>query len=81
MARITSFEPGAQEIQAHPSEVTCFHQIVLDSDGKRFLHLSTFGSQDRASKPKSSQSIQVGEEEAQELVQILLNAFPGIRSS
>lgn len=43
------------------------------------LHLSTFGSDDRQSDRKSSQSIQLDRKRAAELVEILLKAFPDIQ--
>jgi len=81
MARIVKFETGTQEIAIHRSEVVCFHQVVLDGDQRSHLHLSTFGSQDRASAPKSSQSLQIGKEEAKELMAILLDTFPDLAPS
>lgn len=40
------------------------------------LHLSTFGSDYRQSKPKSSQSIQIDEQMAGELIRLLQSTFP-----
>jgi 5-methylcytosine-specific restriction protein B len=59
--------------------VDCYYQTLLDADGKVLLHLSTFGSQDRQSEPKSSQSIQIDETVAQELMVLLANSFPRLR--
>jgi len=80
MARIRSLKAGAQSIRAHDSEVDCFYQTAVATDGSRLLHLSTFGSDDRASKPKSSQSIQIDEPIARRLIQILRLTFPGIET-
>lgn len=79
MARLRSFQTGSQDVRVHPSEVDCFHQIVTDEVGRRYLHLSTFGSDVRASNPKSSQSIQLDESTAQQLMRIIVEAFPDLR--
>lgn len=78
MARLRSLEKGTQNVRAHPTEVDCFHQMINADDGTRLLHLSTFGSDDRQSGPKSSQSLQIDEATARELVAILRVAFPRI---
>ncbi|TDW78049.1 hypothetical protein [Kribbella pratensis] len=75
MARIRSFEEGTQSIKIHRTEVDCYHQTIRDSSGNLHIHLTTFGSDDRESAPKSSQSIQLNEAAARQLVQILQEAF------
>ena len=80
MARVRSLSQGKQSIRPHDSEVDCFYNVVDAPDGTRLLHLSTFGSDYRQSRPKSSQSIQIDEQVAQELVNLLLNTFPGVRT-
>lgn len=78
MARLRNLEVGTQDVRVHPTEVDCFHQSITAPDGTRYLHLSTFGSDTRHSDPKSSQSIQVDEETARELVAVIRETFPGI---
>lgn len=68
--------PGAQNVKVHATEVDCFHQVVTAQDGTRLIHLSTFGSDQRASDPKSSQSMQLDVHAAQELIRILKAEFP-----
>jgi 5-methylcytosine-specific restriction protein B len=77
MARIREIVPGSQEIRPHKAEnaVTCQYQIVNDDSGDTLLHISTFGSESRESKPKSSQSIQLDRENAIELIAILRQTF------
>lgn len=75
VARVRSLVKGGQTIKVHPSEVDCFYQLVEGKDGKKYLHLSTFGSDGRLSEPKSSQSIQIDEDIARKLVQIIGEAF------
>lgn len=78
MARVRSLGKGMQSVKAHPSEVDCYWQIIRSADGGRLLHLTTFGSDKRASVPKSSQSLQIDANIAQEIIQVLRSTFPGI---
>ena len=48
-------------MKAHPTVVECLHQITRDEKGTKLLHLTTFGSDQRASQHKSSQSLQLDE--------------------
>ncbi|MFE6920752.1 hypothetical protein ACFVAV_06870 [Nocardia sp. NPDC057663] len=77
MARISKVLPSVQRIRAHDpaDQVECEWKVVEDADGTRLLHLSTFGSSNRASKRKSSQSIQFDARIAHELAGILVEAF------
>lgn len=79
MARLRSLAEGTQAIRPHESEVDCFYHVINDPDGTRLLHLSTFGSDHRQSKPKSSQSIQIDERIARELISLLEITFPGAK--
>ncbi len=76
MARVRSLQHGTQDVKVHASEVDCFYQVVMTSSGEKFVHLSTFGSDERHSKPKSSQSIQLDAVLARDLVDVLRRAFP-----
>lgn len=78
MARVKGFEEGGQELSLHKSEVICYFQTLASPDGT-VLHLSTFGSSDRQSKPKSSQSLQLDQVAAIELMEVLMNAFPSLK--
>ena len=64
-------------LRPHLSEVDCGYQVIDSAQG-RLLQLSTFGSDTRRSEPKVSQTIQLNEERARELVTILRSAFPSI---
>jgi hypothetical protein len=77
MAKIRSISKGTQSVRTHPTEVDCSFQIV-ESEMGRLLHLSTFGSDTRDSAPKSSQSLQLDEQTARRLVEVIRQAFPGI---
>lgn len=75
MAVVRSITKGAQSVKLHPTSVDMFYQIVVDGVGKKYLHLSAFGSSDRASAPKSSQSLQIDVNMADELVRLLVETF------
>jgi hypothetical protein len=79
MARIRSISRGTQAIRPHDTEVDCFYNVVYADDGAPLLHLTTFGSDYRRSKPKSSQSIQIDEATARELIELLRTTFPRIK--
>lgn len=75
MAIIKSISKGTQSVKLHPTQVDMFYQVVTGNDGRRYLHLSTFGSPERVSGPKSSQSIQIDAEIAQRLSALLAETF------
>lgn len=78
MARLRSLAQGLQNVKVHPTEVDCFYQVITAADGTRLLHLTTFGSDHRRSDPKSSQSLQIDEPTAQQLVTVIRATFPKI---
>ncbi|WP_430297720.1 hypothetical protein [Sinomonas sp. B1-1] len=73
-----SIAPGSQRVVSHPTLVDCFWQTLDTPDGETLLHLSTFGSDSRQSKPKSSQSLQLDRTQAEQLLGVLSAAFPGL---
>ncbi|WP_338764882.1 Shedu immune nuclease family protein [Nocardia vulneris] len=79
MARILKVIPSTQE-QINPHSlangVECEHTIIQSAEGP-LVHLSTFGSENRASHRKSSQSMQFDRETALELIEVLREAFGG----
>lgn len=64
-----------QRLRGHDTEVDCEY-AMLGGELERLLHLSTFGSDDRASERKSSQSIQLDVERARQLIAIIEECFP-----
>lgn len=78
MARIRSFTLGASDLRPHSTEVDCSYQVVQASGGAKLLQLSTYGSDHRKSGQKVSQTLQLDEESADELVNILRSVFPSI---
>lgn len=54
MARVRSQEQGKQDVRVHRTEVDCAYQVVRTTDGSAYLHLSTFGSDERAASPRAA---------------------------
>jgi hypothetical protein len=78
VALIASFEPiGAGATGRVHGEVNC-GWAIFESGGQRYLQLDTYGSRTRAIPGKVSQSIQLDEMGARELVRLLAKAFPGV---
>ena len=75
MARIVKVAAGHQDVRPHTSEVECYVQTLTDPKGELLVHLSTFGSAQRQSEPKSSQTMQVDKEIAADLVAYFIAAF------
>lgn len=76
MATIRSLVPASSNIKRHRTTVDATYQVINDGAGTLF-HLSTYGSDDRESPPKVSQTIQFDREVAEQLMAALRDAFPG----
>jgi len=79
MAIVTALHKGTRSLRRHPTSVDAEFQVVTDDVGKRFFQLSTFGSEVRQSERKVSQTIQLDEAAASELLVALCDAFPSLR--
>ncbi len=77
MAIIRSLARGSSEVSRHRTSVDATYQVISDDAGTLF-HLSTYGSDDRASQPKVSQTIQLDRAAAEALRDALREAFPGL---
>lgn len=75
MARIVSVTAGHQDVRPHHSEVECFVQELRGADDEKLVHISTFGSAQRQSHPKSSQSMQFDKATASALVEQFVSVF------
>ena len=75
MARIRSITKSAQVIKPHESEVDATYQIVHTPSGETLFHISTYGSDMRASSPKVSQTLQIDSVMAQQLMLLLEETF------
>lgn len=81
MAIVTEFVAMTGSSQPHPTTVECGYQPVLADDGRRLLQLSTYGSDQRQSHKKTSQTLQFDEDGARELVRIIGEVFPGLSAA
>lgn len=77
MARIEQLSRISKERPSLHDPVECSYS-VLTIEGSRYLQIDTFGRHDRELPGKVSQSIQMGEDVAAELVSIIRANFPGI---
>ncbi|WIB69585.1 hypothetical protein [Curtobacterium sp. MCBD17_026] len=75
MALIRSVQAGRQTVKPHGTQVDCFAQQLTAADGTLLVHLSTFGSDHRASPAKSSQSMQFDRERAADLIEQFVTVF------
>jgi hypothetical protein len=75
MALISSFVHKPNARAAFRTEVEC-GWVVGEHDGRPVLHLETYGSSSRSIPGKVSQSIELDEGAARELMTILRGAFP-----
>jgi hypothetical protein len=80
MARIRSIASVAGSSKIHPTEVEAEVSVVQTSNSQKFFQISTFGSDQRKSQPKVSQTIQFDEKRARELVRLINEAF-GIKGN
>ena len=76
MARIREFFATNNSAKPHPTEVECGYQKVHTSVGDVLLQLSTYGSDSRQSEKKVSQTLQLDEQRAAELLRIIRLTFP-----
>ncbi|MBA4248687.1 MAG: hypothetical protein C0444_10395 [Microbacterium sp.] len=75
MARVRSVSVGSVSTRVHPTEVDCeVRKVDSGSDGL-FIQLSTFGSANRASEPKVSQTIQLDREAAMRIRSLIEETF------
>jgi Tfp pilus assembly protein PilX len=77
MAVIRSLVLGSRSASRHPTDVDAEYQAVNGAEEKLF-QISTFGSDDRASEPKVSQTIQLNEALAKDLLRAIRSVFPGL---
>ncbi len=79
MARITQFEKLETMTSNRPhTKVECGYRVVNTSRDEVLLQLDTYGSDGRQIPGKTSQSVQLDEAAALDLVQIILKTYPQI---
>lgn len=75
MAFVTRFELDDRNLKSlHPTQVVCKY-LTAERDGRKLLQLNTYGSDDRDVPGKLSQTLQIGEDAARELLTILKREF------
>lgn len=79
MALIREFIPLNGQGSVHRSETDAGWAKVLNGD-ETLLYIGTYGSEERKSKPKTSQVIQLDRARAADLLKIIEEVFPGIRT-
>jgi len=77
LAVVRAFSRTTQNAGLHPTEVECGYQVVHSAEG-RLLQLSTYGSNDRQSPKKVSQTLQFDQAGAAMLLSIIRDAFPDL---
>lgn len=75
MAKIRSLEKGTSNVRARHTEVDCTYQVVDDEEHGFLLTLATYGSDTRASESKVSQILQIDQEFAWKLVEVINGVF------
>lgn len=79
MARVESFFESRNLAKAHPTQVDCGYQTV-ETPAERLLQLSTYGSDQRQTEKKVSQTLQLDARRARELVAIIQRTLPNLGS-
>lgn len=74
MARIRSFSFRPAEGHAHPTEVDATWAIIHNGHDA-LVQISTYGSDARQSHPKVSQTIQIDEAIAAQVIDVLVDTF------
>ena len=79
MAVITQIRAeGIDHPKRHPTETECRAFSFETPDGETLLQLDTFGSTTRENPGKGSQTIQVNERAAAQLMKLITRAFPSL---
>lgn len=78
MALISEFEVVSKQSSKVHKPVRCGYCSFLGDDHKRYLLLETYGSEDRQMPDKVSQSIELDEQGARQLMAIIRQEFPTI---
>ena len=79
MASLRTLTQGTSDGSAHPTEVDAIWRVLQSDNGGRIFQLDTFGSDHRQSHPKVSQTFQINEARAGELLTALRATFPNLK--
>ena len=75
MAVIQSLTRSSQDLSRHKTDVDATFQSVMGEHGDVLFHLATYGSKDRASVPKVSQTVQLDLNMASALIASTIEVF------
>jgi hypothetical protein len=79
VALIEKFEERSIGTGRLHDPVDCGYRAFVVGDGRTVLQLETYGRSSRAEPGKVSQSLQLDQEAAAELIKILRRSFPSLR--
>lgn len=72
-------KPDSDPARPPRTDVDCLYSVVHTDTGMKLLRLATLGSDQRKMQPKPSQIIEVDEEMARKLIDVVLEVFPALR--
>lgn len=75
MALVRKIEKASLQSPKVHGYVDCTYTTFCTEDGRKYLQIDTYGSQQRKMKGKKSQTIQLDEKSAKGLFEILKNEF------
>ncbi len=75
MALVSNIREGLKNKSTIHKGTECSYFIIYNDEGKKYLQLDTYGSDDREITGKVSQSIQFSPEAIKELKQLLAKEF------
>lgn len=75
MAIIRSLVAGDGNARENLTEVDCKYQVVESDSRGALIHLATYGSDSRQSEPKVSQVIQIDQDIAWQLVDLIMRTY------
>jgi len=75
MALVRKLQKNGLQVEKVHGEVECTYNAFHAPDGKRYFQIDTYGSAERKLKGKKSQTIQLDENSAKELISLLRSEF------
>ena len=75
MALIANIEKHEVESPRVHDSLNCTYSVFTSTEGQKYLQLNTFGSPVRQNPGKQSQTMQLNETAAKQLVKILVQEF------
>jgi hypothetical protein len=78
MALVSMIELSHKDRQGVHRPTRCLYSLVIADDGRRFIQLDTYGSEEREHPEKISQSIQFDKAGALQLFKLLKQTFPDL---